>query len=371
MRILLVTANFRPSVGGIERYVELLGEGLAERGHHVTVLCCRHGNAQLTELVGGVRIVRLPASDVLKRRWNLHYPLPAPWALTRQLRGLVTWADVVHVQDALYTTSAAALVAAKARGTPSVLTQHVSFTPQATRLLNSIERGAIQTVGRCSRLATRVVAPNAAVAAWAEDAWGIRAVTVLAPGAREPSAEGTDRAALRRELDLPEDRFVALFVGRDVPTKRLDLFLSAADPGYELVAVSDRPPFQRPGVRLMPFMTHEKLERLLLAVDAFVLPSQAEGLPVSLQEALLAGLPCLVTRVPGFDRYLRNSEVVWLEPTSESIRTSILSLASDPQALAGLGARARAAGRREFSFDRFVDAHETLYGETLVATRRS
>jgi glycosyltransferase involved in cell wall biosynthesis len=368
VRILLVTANYHPSVGGIERYVELLANGLAERKHEVTVLCCRHEDAPLTELLGGVRIVRLPATDVLKRRWNLHYPLPAPWALTRQLRGLVTWADVVHVQDALYTTSAAALVAARAHRTPSVLTQHVSFTPQASRLLDSIERGVIRTVGRCSRLASRVVAPNAAVAAWAEGAWGIREVTVLAPGAREPSAEGTDRAALRRAFDLPEDRFVALFVGRDVPTKRLDLFLSAADPEYELVAVSDRPPFQRPGVRLMPFMAHEKLERLLLAVDAFVLPSQAEGLPVSLQEALLAGLPCLVTRVPGFDRYLRDDEVVWLEPSPASIRSALLALASDPQARADLGTRARAAGQREFGFDRFVDAHEALYSDLPTAS---
>jgi D-inositol-3-phosphate glycosyltransferase len=372
VRILHVSANFRPSVGGIERYVELLGRGLVGRGMEVTVLCCRYGDAPRVEEDEGMRIVRVPASYALKRFSNLHYPLPSPVGLLRELRRLVSWADVVHAHDALYLTSAAALRLARRGTTPSVLTQHVSFTPQGSRGLDTAERATIATVGRCARLASQVVAYNAAVAAWAESTWGLAPIPVLPPGVPEPEAElaPNDRAAFRNELSLPEDRFLALFVGRDVATKRLDLFLAASDPAYELVAVTDRPgPTTRSGVRLLPFMAPERLQRLLLAADAFVLPSKAEGFPLSLQEALLAGLPCVVTRVPGFDRYLGADEVWWIEPSAESIRAALRRLATEPETRSALAAKAKAAGRREFGLDRFVEAHLELYSRVVADAR--
>ena len=64
LRVLLVSANFRPSVGGIERYVEVLAHGLAADGHAVTVVACRTDDAPREERDGPVRIVRLPATDV-------------------------------------------------------------------------------------------------------------------------------------------------------------------------------------------------------------------------------------------------------------------------------------------------------------------
>ena len=371
MRILLVSANFRPSVGGIERYVELLAEGLAQRGHEVTVLCCKSGGAPRRELVNGVQIVRLPATYALKRGVNVHYPIPSPVALASELGRLVPQADVIHVHDALYVTSAAALRRARRHGIPSVLTQHVSFTPQSSVLLDALQRGVIATIGRCARQASRVVAYNAAVAAWAETTWGLEKVDILPPGVPEPKAEGADRAEVRRELGLAADRFLALFVGRDVPTKRLDLFLAAADPAYDLVAVTDRRrASEGSGKQILPFMQPERLQRLLLAADAFVLPSKAEGFPLSLQEALLAGIPCVITRVPGFDRYLGPDEVLWVDPHPASIRAALLSLAADDDLRESLASRGQNAGRREFGLDAFVDAYERLYLDIRGASPR-
>jgi D-inositol-3-phosphate glycosyltransferase len=363
LRVLLVSANYKPSVGGIERYVEILAHGLAERGHRVTVAACRTDGALAEELDGKVRLVRIPATDVLDSRLNVPYPLPEPYSALRTLRRLVADSDVVHAHDAIYVTSALALRLAHRRRVRSVLTQHVAFVPQRRPALDIAQRVAIATLGRSARLAGQVVAYNPAVAEWARATWSLADVHVLPPGV--PGAPDIDRDEVRRAFALSTDRFVALFVGRDVPKKNLGLFLAAAgDPAYDLVAVTDRPPRTAPaGARIVPFLDPLRFRELLAAVDAFVLPSEGEGFPLALQEALVTGLPCVVAFGPGYDRYLREDEALVIERDPAAIRAALDKLATDASLRSELAARARAAGMREFGIDRFVSGYEAVYGE--------
>jgi glycosyltransferase involved in cell wall biosynthesis len=367
LRVLLVSANFRPSVGGIERFVDNLAHGLAARGHAVTVAACRTDGAPLVEQDGAVRVVRIPATDVLDSRLNVPYPIPQPVAALRTLRSLVADGDVVHVQDALYATSVLSLALARRRHVPSVLTQHVAFVPQRRRALDAAQHAAIATLGRSARFATRVAAYNPAVADWAKATWKLPQVRVLPPGV--PEAPNVNRAELRRELGLPADRFVALFVGRDVPKKGLDVFLASRDPAYDLLALTDRPPSAAPeGVRILPFVQPDRFRELLCCVDAFVLPSEGEGFPLALQEALVTGVPCVVTPAPGYDHYLRDDEAALVPRDAGEIRATLKRLAADESLRRQLAAHAREAGRREFGVDRFVESYEQLYREAIAAS---
>jgi D-inositol-3-phosphate glycosyltransferase len=365
MRVLLVSANYKPSVGGIERYVDNLAHGLAGRGHSVTVAACRTDGAAKLEQDDGVAIVRIPATDVLDGTLNVPYPLPNPVAAWRTLRRLVGEADVVHVHDALYATSVLSLALARRAGVPAILTQHVAFVPQRSRSLDAAQRAAIATLGRSARLATQVVSYNPEVGAWAADTWQLDEVRVLPPGVPDLPHE-IDPGAVRRTLGLREDRLTALFVGRDVPKKGLDVFLAARDPAYELVAVTDRDQSTAPeGTRILPFLDPTAFRELLASVDAFVLPSQAEGFPLSLQEALVTGVPCVVTAGPGYEHYLRDGEVIFVSRDGAEIRDALLRLAGDESWRRQLTERARAAGRREFGLEPFVSAYEDLYRDVL------
>jgi glycosyltransferase involved in cell wall biosynthesis len=307
----------------------------------------------------------MPATDVLDSGLNVPYPVPEPLSALRTLRRLIGDADVVNPHDAIYATSVLALALARRRGVPSVLTQHVPFVPQRRRILDVVQRGAIATLGRSARLATHVVAYNPVVAEWAKTTWDLSEVRVLAPGV--PEAPQVDRNALRDELGLPRDRFVALFVGRDVPKKGLDLFVAARDPAYELLALTDRAPSSAPeGVRILPFVEPERFRELLCAVDAFVLPSEGEGFPLALQEALVTGVPCVVTPGPGYEHYLRDGEALFVERNAAEIREALLRLSSDGPFRNEAGVRAQAAGSREFGVERFVDAYEQTYREVML-----
>ena len=341
--------------------MELLAEGLGARGHDVTVLCCRtERDSPLAEDAGGYRVERVPAVNPVERRFGVPYPLPSPLALRRALRRLLRTADVVHVQDVLYATSVAALRAAHRAGVPAVVTHHVGFVPQANAALDAVEWAAVRAAAPIARLATKSVAYNPDVGDWVERTWRVHEVELVPIGVR--TAPST---AERAAFDLPEDRFLALFVGRDVAKKNLDAFAGAADPAYELVAVTDG---RRDGVRTLPFMQPPDLHRVLASADAFVLPSRGEGIPLALQEAMALGLPVVTTLGPGYERYFDAGDVLAVDGTAAGVRAALRRLAADRELRERLAARSRAVAAAHFSLDAFVGAYERAYRDLTRST---
>lgn len=59
MRILMVAQFYAPVVGGEERMVQTLSEGLVRRGHDVAVATLRHSDLPARETIGGVTVYRI------------------------------------------------------------------------------------------------------------------------------------------------------------------------------------------------------------------------------------------------------------------------------------------------------------------------
>lgn len=360
MRVLFVSAHFPPHVGGVETYTETLARGLVERGHGVTVVCCRTDPRSPLIEEGQYGVLRVPSLTWPEEHAGVPYPIPAPGQLRRALASALRDADVVHVQDVVYASSIAALLLARRAGVPSLVTQHVGFVPQGKRLLDGVQRAALAAAGPIARRATRVVAYNSEVAAWAERLWRIDRVSVEPVGVQPAH----DVSPARKEFGLAPDRFVALFVGRDVPKKSLDLFLDAADPAYDLVAVTDRSGSDG-RARLLPFMTPERLARLLASVDALVVPSEAaaEGVPLVLQEAMSHGLPVVTTFSAGYGASFDRDDVLAVKRSSSDVRRGLLALVADEALRARLSDRSRTVATGRFGNDRFVERMLELYGE--------
>ena len=121
------------------------------------------------------------------------------------------------------------------------------------------------------------------------------------------------RARVRAELHVPEDRPVIIAVSRLVRHKGILELLAAMDhvPGAELWVVGARLPTDRgPDLaealgraaktgRVRPLGYRSDVAALLAAADIFVLPSHFEGLPMSVIEAMLTGLPVVSTNIRG------------------------------------------------------------------------
>jgi glycosyltransferase involved in cell wall biosynthesis len=121
---------------------------------------------------------------------------------------------------------------------------------------------------------------------------------------RPPTAEERSRA--RDRVAIAGDRCCFVFVGRLHPVKQLDVVITAlaSVPDSDLLVVGDGP--QREalqahartagvGGRVHFAGARDDVVTYLHGADAFVLPSEAEGMSNALVEAMACGLPCLVT----------------------------------------------------------------------------
>jgi glycosyltransferase involved in cell wall biosynthesis len=102
---------------------------------------------------------------------------------------------------------------------------------------------------------------------------------------------------------------------------------------------------------------------LLDAATVFVLPSHAEGLPMSLLEAMAHGAPVVATAVGGIPEAVRDGvEGVLVAPgDAGALAAAVLGLLADPDARMRLGAAGRERVRTEFSSTRMIATLEDLY----------
>ena len=105
----------------------------------------------------------------------------------------------------------------------------------------------------------------------------------------------------------------------------------------------------------------------LAQADLFVLSSLTEGLPVSLVEAMAAGLPFLVTNVGGMPEVaeLSGAGTVVEANSPEALAEGIVQCARRRAELPDLGRRARHCYDRHFTPDLMLRAYSQLYEDCL------
>lgn len=108
-------------------------------------------------------------------------------------------------------------------------------------------------------------------------------------------------------------------------------------------------------------------ERLLAAMDIFMLPSHWEGLPASVLEAMHAGLPIITTPVGGIPELVRdNLEAVLVSPGKpDELAQAVVALAEDWPRRARLAKAAEKRAQTEFSLEQMVRRTEEVYLELL------
>lgn len=382
MRVLMISPQFRPLVGGYEQSAERLAGVLARAGLVVVVISERRDEAWAAlESMSGFEVHRLYCCY----RRGLH-TLTTLLSFACFLLRYGRQFDIWHVHQ--YGHHAALAVAlGRALRRPVVLKLTSSGPMGIGRALRRGTAGRVLAL--LHRRASAYLAPTPEVQAEAVD-FGVPAhrVHVIPNG-----VDGREfRPATRQERALARDalrlrcKTLVLYVGRlsseKNPLGLLDAW-AVVDPAVRedalLAIVGDGPDASLVRARLKAFdfagSVHlagfcDDVRVWYRAADLYVLASHNEGLSNSMIEALASGLPVAATRVSGSSVLADSSPagVVVDVGNTRALASALETLLRDESTRVLLGANARSIFEARFSVEILSKAVIDLY-ETLTDRR--
>jgi glycosyltransferase involved in cell wall biosynthesis len=371
LAVTMAIQAFSPVVGGGELQLERLLAPLAARDVHARVVTRAVPGTRRRDLVRG--------SDIVRTRIAGESPAASIAYVGGALAGIVgrrRCTDVVHAHGAL--SPATIALGASFAGVPAVVTPLGAGAPGDLARVRRKPGGE----WRLRQLARRAhfVALSDELAAELR-AFGAPAARVhCVPNGFDarvfrPPAEA-ERARARDAVGIARDRCCFVFVGRLHPVKQLDVVVRAlaSVPDSDLVVVGDGPEHRSlaalarevgVGDRVHFVGARDDVVTYLHAADAFVLPSQAEGMSNALVEAMACALPCLVTAsISGTGGLVAGGRGLPVAGGDTGAWSRAMgAVQRDPVAAGRAGALASAHVHATFSLDRTADRLAALYRE--------
>lgn len=379
LRILMALDYFIPYVSGLSVTVDRLAEGLAGRGHSVTVLTHLHDPAlPREEMRGAVRVVRAP---VLARVGKAQISPALLMAARRELART----DVLHLHAPLVPAVALSWMARR-RGLPILTNFHCDLNlPPGTAnrameavarfsqnfaldrsdvIVNSTEDYARATPPLSRRLDRFVeiappvppLAPSPVAAADLRARWNVRGRPVILFVGRFAEEKGL--SVLVASLSGIRRRFpdaVLLLAGenRDIPGETV---------GRRLASLLANP---ASGVIATGHVADADMAALFELADVLALPSTnaTESFGMIQVEAMKAGLPVVASDLPGVREPVRRTAMGEIARTNdpESLAAALLRVLEDPARYKSRTAAAREA----FSVDDTLSRYEAAYRRAL------
>jgi glycosyltransferase involved in cell wall biosynthesis len=344
--------------GGAEKQLTLLACGLPREEFEVQVCVLSH----LGPYEAVLREQGIPV-DCIGKRWKVD-----PLAYVRLRRRIRRWQpDLVHTW----------LFAANSYGRQAARSAGVRHLVAGERCVDRWKVGYELAIDRSLAHHTQAIVANST---------GVRDFYVqhglpadrfqIIPNGIEPDprAARATRAELLDELRLPPDAKLIGAVGRLWPQKRyLDLIWAAellrvARDDFHLLILGDGP--QRDALQTyrdqiqatsrVHFLGERKdVSRWLPHFDCFWLASGYEGQSNALMEAMLAGVPVIVSDIPG------NRDLVIPEESGLLVPRQTQRLLENRDLAKQLGAAAQQRMRSEFSVPKMINRHVELYRRLL------
>ncbi|MGD2104233.1 MAG: glycosyltransferase family 4 protein [Anaerolineae bacterium] len=381
MKVLIVLTYYRPHTSGLTIYAERLANGLADRGHDVTVFTSRYERSlPAEEAHDGVRVVRAP----VLLRISKGVIMPTFGFLATRL---VSQNDVVSLHLPQFD---AAGVAARCRlmGKPSVLTYHCDLTLPPT-LFNKVVNRVVLGMNRLAGWLTDSVV--AYTEDFAEHSPFLQAyddkLDVIPPPVELPDIGEGAVAAFRRMHDLHKSGPVIGMAARLATEKGVEVLLQALPRVLEdfpdarvLFAGQYRDVMGEEGYarRLAPLFRKYEEHWTFLGVlrpvqmsafypnlDVIVVPSlnSTESFGLVQVEAMLCGTPSIASNLPGVRQPVEQSGMGKVAPIGDSaaLAEAIIDVVRHrPEYI-----RPRDEIAQRWSTERTAEAYERLFERLL------
>ena len=355
--------------GGAQSHVLALCQALHTQVHFTVVIGGpAHASVLGEQLQGlGVHVCAMPEMVESMLPWRL-------WPAVQQLTALIEASppDLIHAHSAI--AGLAARLACQRTARPVVYTVHgFGFKAQVPWLRRQLaglaERqlsgGTTQMI--CVSAFERELARQLPIAS--------ERVHIIPNGIEPLPADGAKTTA--HATTTPR----VIMVARMKAPKRHDLLLKALAKvrdwlGHELpVTLAGDGPLRAQHEALAQQLKLTQITwlgdvsnvaELLAEHEVFVLLSDHEGMPITVLEAMRAGLPIVASDLPGLHEQLMNSqEGLLVANTEQAVAQHLLRLAQDPALRQRLGAAAQQRFETTFTRDQMAERVMAVYQQCL------
>ena len=352
--------------GGIEIVVEELATRMVERGHQVTVLNRRgkHVSGGEVEKVNEYKGVQVKTVATIDKKGLAAMTS----SFTAAVKAAVSKskADVVHIHAE---GPAAMCWIPKLAGKRVICTIHgldwarAKWGGFATKYIKWGEKQAVKH-------ADEIIVLSRGVQEYFKSTYN-RDTVFIPNGVSRPELKPADE--IKKKWGLEKDSYV-LFLGRIVPEKGLWYLVEAwkgINTDKKLVIAggsSDTEAFMNElkavagdGVIFTGFQQGRVLEELYSNAYIYTLPSDLEGMPLSLLEAMSYGNCCLVSDIPECAEVVEDKAVVFKHSDVEELRKTLQGLLDEPEKVQKFKSEAADFICRKYNWDDVVERTLEIY----------
>lgn len=385
MRIGMLADVYKPHVSGITQSISLTKRALEQLGHHVYVFTFGDLDYQDDE----ARVIRSPGVPLAETGYYFSFRYAS--AAQRKLETM----DIVHVHHP-FLSGRLGLRYCRPLNIPVVFTNHTRYDLYAQAYLPGLPEQLGTTFLQaylpsfCDAV-DLVIAPSEGLREVLRGLGVKASIEVLPNGVDLALFREQVNPLARADLSVPAGDVLLIYVGRLGPEKNLVSLVRAfvgahaAYPNTSLLLVGDGPErdnlaylVERNGltdkVIFCGMVEYTKLPRYLAAADLFVTASVTEVHPLSVIEAMAAGLPVLGIRSPGIEDTVVDGETGVLSTDDlPSFTAQMARLVAEGETRRAMAGRAR-QGAERFAIDktstRLADRYEELLRNRKPDRRR-
>jgi len=381
MKVLHVVASLSPTWGGPVPVVKGLTEAMAKKGLNVTVFApvvqdSSHGVIKLE----GVRVT-LFKQNLLSRIWRA-YSSELVKVLYREIEGF----DLVHIHEIWHHPHFAAYRAARKAKKPFIITVHGALEPWCLNYKALKKRIYAVLIQR------RILNGAAAIHAITQEevehilAFGVDSPIFTIPNGidSEEFSELPPREELEKLYPELQGKKVVLFLGRIHPIKGLDILVRAfgqvareCKDVHLLIVGPDEGGYRGEVERLLAsegviekvtftgMLTGKEKLAALSRANICVIPSYSEVRSIVALEAMICGLPLIITRQCQFPEVAEARAGIVIDPDAVQLAEAMIELLDNPKLREEMGNNGRRLVMERFTWDKVAEQMVQLYQDVL------
>ena len=390
MKILMLTWEYPPRVvGGISRVVYDLSHRLIKDGHEVTVVTYRDGEVPYYEDDKGVKVYRvdnymIQPNNFIDWVMQMNFNMVAKASEIIQKEGKF---DVIHAHDWLVANAAKTLK--HSFDIPIVATIHATEAGRNSGIREPNQKYINDTEWMLTYEANEVIVNSNYMKSEVQRLFGLpfEKINVVPNGVNLNKFTGMDRDySFRRKYAMDNEKII-LYVGRLVYEKGVQHLIAAmpkilSNYNDAKLIIAGRGGMMdelraeasnlglNDKIYFTGYLNSKQVQKMYKCADVAVFPSTYEPFGIVALEAMLAGVPTVVSDVGGLDEIVTHGVdgMKSYAGNANSIADSVTALLYDHQLATNVSKKAKQKVKDQFNWEKIAQDTHFTYEKAICQT---